>query len=145
MEIGSKPETNYAVWWNTVVARRSTVRHIYTWRSARTSAAVGISIFPHRLSRVALSFLFRLNLRATPYRCLASFLNVPSQAKLAVTARHSVMTNALRATPPCPPRPPRPPPPAPRQPRHPSPLAWTPQRWAVAHNGRFACRRGFRV
>ena len=60
--------------------------HIYTWRSARTSAAVGISIFPHRLSRVALSFLFRLNLRATPYRCLASFLNVPSQAKLTCIA-----------------------------------------------------------
>ena len=44
------------------------------------------AIFPHRLGRVALSSLFRFNLRATPYRRLASFLNVPSQAKLTCIA-----------------------------------------------------------
>ena len=46
------------------------------------------AIFPHRLGRVALSSLFRFNLRATPlpYCCLASFLNVPSQAKLTCIA-----------------------------------------------------------
>ena len=43
------------------------------------------AIFPHRLGRVTLSSLFRFNLRA-PYRHLASFLNVPSQAKLTCIA-----------------------------------------------------------
>ena len=83
MEIGSKPETNYAIWWNTVVARRSTVRsYACTMEISSHQRGRRHAIFPHRLGRVALSSLFRYNLRATPYRRLASFLNVPSQAKL---------------------------------------------------------------
>ena len=44
------------------------------------------AISPHRLGRVVLSSLFRFNLRATLYRRLESFLNVPSQAKLTYIA-----------------------------------------------------------
>ena len=44
------------------------------------------AIFPHRLGQAASSSLFQCNLRVIPYRHLASFLNVPSQAKITCIA-----------------------------------------------------------
>ena len=63
----------------------ATLAHIYMEISSYQRDS-WYAIFPHRLGRVALSSLFRSNLRATPYRRLASFLNVPSQAKLTYIA-----------------------------------------------------------
>ena len=44
------------------------------------------AISQHRLSQATYSSLFQYNLRVIPYRRLASFLNVPSQAKITCIA-----------------------------------------------------------
>ena len=75
---------------NTVVARRSTVRsyactYIYMEINSHQRGHRH-AISPHRLGRAAYSSLFQYNFRVIPYRHLASFLDVPSQAKITCIA-----------------------------------------------------------
>ena len=70
---------------NTVVACRSRVEsytctYIYMEINSHQRGHRH-AISPHRLGRAAYSSLFQYNLRVIPCRHLASFLNVPSQAK----------------------------------------------------------------